>query len=72
LRYGTQVEVHSTASAAGEEEEERKNERKKERKELHLCQNLETLTWQMGNKRSCVLAIPKPCPEQISSIFVSS
>ena len=38
--------------------EEGRNEGRKEGRELHLCQNLETLTWQVGKKRmnlGCIL-----------------
>jgi len=33
-------------------EETRRRGGKKKRKELHLCQNLETLTWQVGKNKS--------------------
>ena len=39
-RYGLRVQASPTASGAGR------------RKELHLCQNLETLTWQVGKKQT--------------------
>ena len=33
-----------------DEKEEEEEEKEEEEKELHLCQNLETCTWQAGKK----------------------
>lgn len=48
----------SRRAGRGENEEEKKKEEKRKEEEeeekLHLCQNLETLTWQVGNKQLSV------------------
>ena len=61
------VQAHSTASWAGdmkfrsrhgplhpelaEEMKRKRRQRRRKEKELHLCSNLETLTWQVGKKQ---------------------